>query len=326
MSIESYVNSAEQLKYAPATGFQLPMSAGDVERPYVADPKSRIALFINSQPGEGDLLDSEISACGITFGRREIQVSRNGDHHILEYATFSSSHTGAVIRAVDSAEIKPVVSRLEAMNLMVYLNVARNGGNQKPVPLDEAVFSIKNQLELPDDFMPPHLLEMVEGRKIADPHDAVSRVSELPITRDSRVLFLVPRESGGTVLSLDSAFCVPFDGDPDRYFNAIFSQLLSDFRALEKSGEYAPFVMSRLIKQILFSVSRKRAVDLYSAAYDDSKRDLLVQHSLATVEGGKAVLVPGLEISELEVLRKKFLEESSSLAKQWLAARIRVAW
>lgn len=324
MSVKAYIARAQNISYIIHTGVQLPMAENEIEVPFVADPLSIVSVSINSAATGKNELQTHLSGLGTETKR--ITVLDSGVSGIVEYDIVKKSETGSSPATVDEASIERSFSRERAINLLVYLNLVVKGGAVAPVSVDEAVFSIKNEMALPDDFVPAHLMDMVEGRKISDPGSVMERINNLPKRADGRLIFGIARENNRRFLAFDSLFCAEFKGDAGKMYEAVFNSVKSDFALLEESEKYDAFVLSRLLKQISYNLSRGRKIDLSSPAYGSGKREILIRNGFTSDEGGIIVLDPGLDANRVELLRLEYLSKASALAKEWLSGRLEIRW
>ncbi|MHB8395993.1 MAG: hypothetical protein ACYDAZ_01730 [Thermoplasmataceae archaeon] len=324
MSVKAYIAQAQSISHTIHTGVQLPMAENETEVPFVADPLSMVSVSINSVTTGKNQLQAHLSGLGTETKR--INVHDSGVPGIVEYDIVMKSETDSSPATFDEASIEGSFSREQAINLLVYLNLVVKGGAVAPVSVDEAVFSVKNEMALPDDFVPAHLMDMVEGRKISDPGLVMERINNLPAGADSRLIFGIARENNRRFLAFDSLFCVKFKGDAGKMYEAVFNCVKSDFALLEESEKYDAFVLSRLLKQISYNLSRGRKIDLSSPAYGSGKREILIRNGFTSDEGGVTVLDPGLDADRLESLRLEFLSKASALAKKWLSGMMEIRW
>lgn len=301
------------------TGIQLPTEAGETEQPYVADPFSIRSVRINIGPTGESELESLIDSHVLTLSRRSLTFTENGKDLSVEYhalvfpGEFPHNDSGR-----PATMARKGMTRKQAFNLLLYMYVSNRNGHEAPVPVDEAIFTIKNEMEIPDDFMPPHMMEMVEGRKIVDPESIARELNDIPLSVSGKHLYAVVREGVPGILGIDSLLCSQFDGDAKKFLVSLKESLLIDFSDLEQSAAYDPFTLSRMLKQIIFLHSRGRIVDLGGSAYDDRKSEILVRNGIAVLSDGMVALRPGISHEELETIRKNSLGEAAKLASAWL--------
>ncbi len=324
MSVKAYIAQAQNIGHTIHTGVQLPMAENETEVPFVADPLSVVSTSINSAATKKNEFLAYLSESGTETKR--ITVHDSGVPGTVEYDIVKNPGTGSSPAVVDEASIERSFSREQAINLLVYLNLVVKGGSVVPVSVDDAVFSIKNEMALPDDFVPDHLMDMVEGRKISDPGLVMERINNLPASVNGPLIFGIARENNRQFLAFDSLFCAGFKGDAGKMYGVVFNSVRSDFALLEESEKYDAFVLSRLLKQISYNMSRGRKIDLSSPAYGSGKREILARNGFTSDEGGSIVLDPGLDANRLESLRLEYLSKASALAREWLSGRLEIRW
>lgn len=213
------------------------------------------------------------------------------------------------------------ISKLMNLHVLQYVEskVSETG---KPVRIEDAIFDLKNTLFLPDDFMPQHLMGMVEGdveysgeelRKaysIDGNSASIYFYQENKAGNPGRIRFLYPAASGR------------LSGTPSN--QVIREMISSSFNAIQKEKSYVEFINSRLIKTVIFNIEQKNLRELKRPVFNPAKIKILEDMNLVEKRGDIASVREDISLEELKETYSNAKAKGQILAESWIMEKLEV--
>ena len=213
------------------------------------------------------------------------------------------------------------VSQLMNLHVLQYVN-SRVSDEDAPVKIEDAIFDLKNTVFLPDDFMPEHLMGMVEGdanftlEEIRENYAVKEGITSLYFYQEQkndgqgRIRFLYPSKSGA------------INGAPG---NEKIRELISgSFSSIQTEKSYIDFVNSRLIKTIIFNMEQKGNRELKSPIFNPGKIKILEDMGLVERSDEKAFIKQSVSVDRLKEIYSKAKADGQELAEAWLSSKVEV--
>lgn len=192
----------------------------------------------------------------------------------------------------------------------------------RPVKIEDAIFDLKNSLFLPDDFMPEHLMGMVEG-EASFIGDEVRRAYSIKEGVASLYFYQESKSTGfGRIRFLYAASSGSFNKVPP---NGKIREIISaSFSSIQNEKSYLDFVNSRLIKNVIFNIEQKNTRELKRPMFDPRKIKVLDEMGLVERTGETASIKEGITLDSLKEIYSNAKTAGQELAKIWLASKIKV--
>lgn len=209
------------------------------------------------------------------------------------------------------------------MNLYLYqYSLSRIAEHDYPVKMEDALFDLKNTVFLPDDFMPHYLLGTVEGEtgmrtsqvfdklQIADGSVSLYVFSEASSEGTGRVRFIYPANSG------------KIHNAPDN--DSIRTIIGGSFGNLRADKRYTDFENSRLVKNVLYSITQKGSRELRRPMFDPRKIAILDSMGLVDKSGEVPKVSESVAIEDLQGIISRQKQAGKELAEEWLESKVEV--
>lgn len=232
---------------------------------------------------------------------------------------------GNLDAATEGVNLEPgtQLSVSQLMNLHVLqFATSKVSAEDAPVKIEDAIFDLKNTVFLPDDFMPEHLMGMVEGDadftqdEIRGDYAVVDGLTSMYFYQEQkndgngRVRFIYPSLSGAI---------------KEAPSNESIRELISkSFSTVQSEKSYVDFVNSRLIKTIIFNIEQKNSRELKRPIFNPGKIKILENMDLVEKSGDKAFIKQSVSIDTLKEIYSKAKEDGQKLAEVWLSSKIEV--
>lgn len=209
----------------------------------------------------------------------------------------------------------------EAMNLHLFqFSWSRVEETDRPVKVEEAIFDLKNNAFLPDDFMPEHIMGMVEGDlslSVEEIHDSYT------LSPAIRLFYLFHERKGnsaGRVRFIYPAKVNFSDKIPTN--QQIREKITSSFSALRTDKKYMDFENSRLLKTVIFNIESKNTRELKRPAFDPRKINLLESMGIAEKTGESAKIRESVSVDQIKALYADMKKQGEQLSREWLRSTI----
>lgn len=232
---------------------------------------------------------------------------------------------GKLDSAQDGISIKPgtrlPVSRLMNLHVLQFA-MSKVLDEDAPVKIEDAIFDLKNTLFLPDDFMPEHLMGMVEGDAdftqeeirreyaVLDGRTSIYIFQERKRSGMGRVRFIYPSRSGAVGAAPSN----------DR----IRDLISASFSSIQAEKSYVDFVNSRLIKTIIYNIEQKGSRELKRPIFNPGKVEILEGMGLVERRDDKAFIKESISVERLKEIYSKAKADGQKLAEAWLSSSVEV--
>lgn len=217
-----------------------------------------------------------------------------------------------------------VMSRKKIIALLVYLNsliyVEKTGNLPSP---QESVFTVKNALSIADDFMPEHIMVMVEGGSNYDPSEVILNVQPFP---ETPVLFGISRIVGRSARELRFLIPIPvsFSHGVATIFERMMSVVSGELAQMERESWYSDFEFGRVTRSVLYQISRKNNRKLRPPLFTDRQIRMLQERGLTEKIGSETFVRNTISAEDLKMINVKAEQESKRLAGKWLDHEVRL--
>lgn len=212
----------------------------------------------------------------------------------------------------------------EAMNLHVYQFVREKVDKEdRPVKIEEAIFDLKNNAFLPDDFMPVHLMGMVEGDLNLTAGEIRSSYSVHP---DIRLFYLFHEKKGTSVGRVRFLYPAKVNFSRELPGNEeIREKLTTSFSGLRELEKYRDFENSRLLRTVIFNMEAKNTRELKRPVFDPRKIATLEGMGLAEKTESAGRIKDGVTVDQVKSLYADLKKHGEELSKDWLKSTLKLA-
>ena len=190
----------------------------------------------------------------------------------------------------------------------------------RPVKISDGVFSIKNELFLPDDFVPKVMMEMVEGSKVVDVKETVKGLQP---SGQSNAIFVLGKHDSGRFLEPHLFY---YNGGvkgrvPENQ-ERLGAKIASSFAEFQKTTEYENFLLSRVMRNVIFTVGTKKKRELGKPLFDIGKLKLLEKKGIVNLEGNTGVVPDSLQIDQLNQIKSEAEKSAEKVSDLWMSDSI----
>jgi len=308
-----YLHDTIDIRYKQK--FFRPLNGGDSENQLCIIPWSLDAVSINTQI-EPDNLRDLIQYLGFL----EIDHERR---YGMDFELIKLSGGGNTLPSFEREifEFPRNLAVSSAINTYIYGYLMKRIDEEKTIiPIEDAIFSLKNTILIPDDFIPDYIMSSVEG---GDPINTSTVFREIqPFAgqayiyifpeftgeRNSRIRFLYPSTLGwnDSIPSLDT-----------------FLSLIGDsFRKLQEDPDYRSFELSRCLKDVIYSVEIKHTRMLNPPLFSSDKIALLKTVDILENSDKGEMLKKSISLDELRSMRDELKNNVMKLSRSWLQRTI----
>ncbi|MCL4480969.1 MAG: hypothetical protein M1113_05755 [Candidatus Thermoplasmatota archaeon] len=261
----------------------------------------------------------------ISISELEGFLSRNGDI-LAEIHINNGEHAVRLQTKADLAdchinEEPPIAVNAEirikdAFGLLLYkkiVSLSKDGSNW--VRKEDAIFGIKNSLMLPDDFIPQSWMAIVENN---EPIESDRVIEDIQRVLGRKWIFVFSSYEDDKAILPYFFYSRKGVGLPEVTEERLMSILTSEFEALRNSPEFRIFILTRILKSVIFNLETKGTRELRKPLFDNVKIQLLMDENLVSEIDGKFFIRESVSLTNLESLRNRYLDLSSKLSSEWM--------
>ncbi len=204
----------------------------------------------------------------------------------------------------------------EVMNLHMYQFVAEKVSSiDRPVKIEEAIFDLKNNSFLPDDFMPEHIMGMVEGAlkmSSEEIHRAYLLHSETKLLYlfheqknniPGRVRFIYPSKVNFNVQLPNN--------------EKLREKLIGSFTGLRNNEKYRDFENSRLLNTVIFNIESRKNRILKRPVFDPHKISVLESMGYVDKTDEMPKIRDNISVGQLKEKKTELKKHGEELSKEW---------
>ncbi|MCL5783073.1 MAG: hypothetical protein M1476_04095 [Candidatus Thermoplasmatota archaeon] len=224
---------------------------------------------------------------------------------------------------VENVRLKREMEISKIMNLHAFQFLLKIiPGADRPVKIEDAIFDLKNNVFLPDDFMPENLMGMVEG----DFNGVISQVRDsMQFLSDSTALYIFTERKGdgfGRVRYLYPSRSLKIENLPDN--ERLRSVIMSQFAIVQREEKFKNFETGRVLKNVLYNMEQKKTRELKKPVFDSRKMELLDSFGLITSTDGVFRVKDEISTEYLRQLQDEAKRMGHELAESWLKKEVSI--
>lgn len=234
-----------------------------------------------------------------------------------------SSSAGVVPEKNGGTRNAEEITVLDAFKWYLYhkvQNLSENGG--KIVGIGDGVFAIKNELFLPDDFVPKVMMEMVEGSKLVDIPETQRSIQ--PSGQQAAIYIFGKHDNGKFLEPHAFYFNLHVSGPVPGNLGSLGEKILRSFEEYQKSEPYENFLFSRVMRNVIFNVETKHKREFAKPLFDRGKLLLLQKKGIADVHEDIGVLSDGLTVEKLKHIKREAEDKAGSVSDMWMQSKIKL--
>lgn len=248
----------------------------------------------------------------------------------LQAFTLSVEEDGSlkVVHLKPCAEVEAIVlpqfiSNEDLIKLTIFFSAdAHRSLKGSPPSPEDAIFPVKNALEIPDDFMPDGLMELVEGRPV---QDYQSVPGKLNTSFAPELLFPIFRFNEKMPVGLDSIIPsrISFSNTVELSLDTLLEALKNQLEKFKNSESFKEFLIGRIFRSLKYVVQRGKSRELKKPLFTDEKILLLNSTGIVDQTGEIPHIRDDLSAEELIRMSDGYEKRNNEIALNWKQESIR---
>lgn len=196
--------------------------------------------------------------------------------------------------------------------------LSQNG--TKPVGISDGVFAIKNELFLPDDFIPSVMMEMVEGSKVVDVMETVKNIQ--PTGQKNAIFILAKHDSGKFLEPHWFYYNSSISGVVPEGLEKLGGKISESFAEFQNTSEYEDFLFSRIMRNVIFTVETKKKRELGKPLFDPGKLRLLEKRGVVKLDNNVGTVIESISIEQLKKMKSEAELGAGKVSDLWMSSTI----
>ena len=221
-----------------------------------------------------------------------------------------------------SIRIPDEVSVSSLINLYMYLFLSEAVSiEDRLVTIEDAVFSLKNTLMIPDDFIPPQLMSNIEGEVHLDVNELIKDIQ--PFSKH-QLIYVYPEFSDGIPNRI--RFLYPsksYSIENGRTLQELLSKIGDSFEKIRLDEDFSAFQLSRYLKDVIYIIEVKHTRELLPPLFGADKISKLQPLGILSTSETKTTVKDNIDINYLKELREILRKKAEQLSSNWLKSIIK---
>ena len=324
-TLKSYVYAIAKLSPKPEAVIRFSPVLDNRKEIYVIDPFSVRNICLNTGL-DADDMEYALSASGFAgkIASTEIRRSDDGIDYSIAYDRYE------IIQAPEA--MQPMHYRVDnvpeqtstMIDMLVHLISRRNlAVSGRLSTTDEAIFEIKNEVEIPDDFMPEHLMSLVEAKGLPD-FGGISR--DIQISWPRRNLFMVGGEGANGIEFIQ--YLVPaqeIEYSVSYSIESLKLALKRSYAELENESCYSSLIKSRVLRTAQFNLKRRNSRKLPPQLRNRDALSILESLGILDLDGETPAISSSVTPDSLLQLKSEAEVDVKACAEKWLSGSLRLS-
>ena len=224
-------------------------------------------------------------------------------------------------------ELKPIripdeVSVSSLINLYMYIFLSEAVSTEdRLMTIEDAVFSLKNTLMIPDDFIPPQLMSNIEGEVHLDVNEMIKDIQ--PFSKH-QLIYVYPEFFNGIPYRI--RFLYPsksYSIENGRTLQELLSKIGDSFEKIKLDEDFSAFQLSRYLKDVIYIIEVKHTRELLPPLFSADKMSKLQSLDIISTSEAKTVVKDSIDINYLKELREMLKKKAEQLRSNWLKSIIK---
>ena len=224
-------------------------------------------------------------------------------------------------------ELKPIripdeVSVSSLINLYMYIFLSEAVSTEdRLMTIEDAVFSLKNTLMIPDDFIPPQLMSNIEGEVHLDVNEMIKDIQ--PFLKH-QLIYIYPEFSNGIPNRI--RFLYPsksYSIENGRTLQELLSKIGDSFEKIKLDEDFSAFQLSRYLKDVIYIIEVKHTRELLPPLFSADKISKLQSLDMISTSEAKTVVKDSIDINYLKELREMLKKKAEQFRSNWLKSIIK---
>ena len=221
-----------------------------------------------------------------------------------------------------SIRIPDEVSVSSLINLYMYLFLSEAVDTEdRLMTIEDAVFSLKNTLMIPDDFIPHQLMSNIEGEVHLDINEMIKDIQPFP---EHQLIYAYPEFSNEIPNRI--RFLYPsksYSIENGRTLQELLSKIGDSFEKIRLDEDFSSFQLSRYLKDVIYIIEVKHTRELLPPLFSADKISKLQPLGILSTSETKTTVKDNIDINYLKELREILRKKAEQLSSNWLKSIIK---
>jgi len=206
------------------------------------------------------------------------------------------------------------------IRILVWISARRSSEKTGALPtLSESILTVKNELMIPDDFMPGYLMNLVESGVETLTDSLINAI----LGWDNLLFIICGFDSEGIAYPVSIIPSLSYSCDSENeLFTKITGRLKEVFAELSSGKEFENLTTGRTIRALLYQLEKNKKRDLSGFIWKGEKMKILRALDLVEEIEGKPFLKQGVDSIKLGDLYADYRSKTEELSKKWLSTKI----
>lgn len=240
------------------------------------------------------------------------------------------SETCNVLEADDGVdldvEVQPISKFMDDMDihlsirLLVWINTLKICNQTGEIPsLSDSILTVKNELMVPDDFMPDYMMKLVESGTTKMTAEIVNEIQG----KDGLLYVICGFDQERSAYPVSIIPSAGFSAcDQMELYEKFLNKVKEVFSETSKTREFQNLTVSRTLRALVYQLEKNNRRDLSGYLWKGEKMTILKSLDLVDETGGKPTLKSNVDLQKLLPLLDSYKAEAEKLSIKWLQTKV----
>lgn len=206
------------------------------------------------------------------------------------------------------------------IRILVWISARRSSKKTGDFPtLSDSILTVKNEMMIPDDFMPAYMMNLVESGVETLTDGLISAI----LDRDNLLFLICGFDSEGNAYPVSIIPSMSYSCDSENeLYTKITGRLKEVFAEMSSSKEFESLTIGRTIRALIYQLEKNKKRDLSGFIWRGEKIKILRSLDLVDDLEGKPFLKQSVDSIELGHIYADYRSKTEELSSKWLSTKI----
>ena len=206
------------------------------------------------------------------------------------------------------------------IRLLVWMNTKRICDQTGEMPsLSDAILTVKNELMIPDDFMPGYMMQLVESGTTGMNAEKVNDIQG----KDDLLYVICGFDQDRIAYPVSIIPSAGFSiGSQLDLYEKFMNKVKELFSETSKTREFQNLTVSRTLRALIYQLEKNKRRDLSGYLWKGEKMTILKSLDLVDESEGKPTLKSDVDLQKLTTLASIYRAEAEKLSANWLKTKV----
>ena len=206
------------------------------------------------------------------------------------------------------------------IRLIIWMNTGRIASQTGEMPtLSDSILTVKNELMVPDDFMPDYMMKLVESGVT----ELTSEMRDNIQGKDGLLYVICGFDQNKKAYPVSLIPSAAFSGNNlQSVYQDCLAKVREHFSEISVTEEFHNLTVSRTLRALIYQLEKNNRRELTGFLWKGEKMTILKSLNLVDESNGKPELKRDIDLPGLVSLYNHYRTEAEKLSRAWLQTKV----